>query len=264
MPLHAFGITAGPRPDAARLGREVERLGYDELWSNDTRRADGIAAVAEAASATRRLGLGVGVVALSEQAPERIAERVHASGIAPERLVVGVGSGASSSLALVREGTGELRRLLPGHRIGVAAVGPRMAHLAGEVADAVIANWALPARLHFIRERVAEGAVAAGRAEPRLVAYVRVAIGPGAEERLRAEMARYARIRPHYARAFAAQPGVLIGVAVPSGDPSEVGSALAPYRALVDTVVVRALPDGDDSDAWLAVAATAAPLSGAW
>lgn len=264
LPLHAFGISAGPRPDAARLGRELERLGYDELWSNDTRRADGVAALAEAASGTHRLRLGVGVVALSEQAPERIAERVDASGIEPERLVVGVGSGASSSLALVREGTGELRRLLPGHRIGVAAVGPRMAHLAGEVADAVVANWALPARLRFIRERVADGAAAAGRPAPRLVAYVRTAIGPGAEERLRAEMARYARVRPHYARAFAAQPDALVGVAVPSGDPSQVGSALAPYRAVADTVVVRGLPEDDDIDGWLTVAGTAAPLSGAW
>lgn len=264
FPVHAFGITAGRRPGAARLGRELERLGYDELWSNDTRRVDGIAALAEAASDTHRLRLAVGVIALSEQSPERVAERVRAAGIEPERLVVGVGSGASASLALVRDATAELRRLLPGHRIGVAAVGPRMAHLAGKVADAVVANWALPARLRFVRERVAEGAEAADRPAPRLVAYVRTAIGPGAEERLAAEMARYARVGAHYARAFAAQPEVLVGVAVPSGNPSEVGSALAPYRDVADTLVVRGLPDGDSVDDWLAVAAAADPLSGAW
>jgi alkanesulfonate monooxygenase SsuD/methylene tetrahydromethanopterin reductase-like flavin-dependent oxidoreductase (luciferase family) len=263
-PARAFGITAAARSDVTRLGRDIERLGYDELWSNDTRRGDGIATLAEAASGTDRLRLGVGVIALSDHSPPRVAERVRASRIEPERLVVGVGSGASASLALVRDGTSELRRLLPMQRIGVAAVGPRMARLAGEVADAVVANWALPDRLRFIRERIAEGAAAAGRPAPRLVAYVRTAIGPTAVERLRAEMARYARGRGHYAHAFAAQPDVLVGVSVPSGDPSEMGSALAPYRDAVDTVVVRGLPDGDEVDDWLRIAVACAPIRSAW
>ncbi|MBW3612907.1 MAG: LLM class flavin-dependent oxidoreductase [Chloroflexi bacterium] len=258
----AFGITAADRPGAERLGAELTRLGYEELWSNDTRRGDGLAALAATAAGSDQLRLGVGVIALSEQAPARIAERVEESGLEPGRLVVGVGSGSSASLALVRDGVAELRRLLPEHPIGVAAVGPRMARLAGEVADAVIANWALPDRLGFVRGHVAEGAEAAGRPAPRLVAYVRTAVGPGAEDRLRQETARYAGYGPHYARAFAAQPGQPIGVAIASGDTDELAGAFAPYRDVVDTLVVRGLPAEDDVDSWLEVATAA--LSAAW
>ena len=258
----AFGITAADRPGAARLGAEIARLGYEELWSNDTRRGDGIASLAATAAGTDLLRLGVGVIALSEQEPARIAERVEESGIEPGRLVVGVGSGSSASLALVRDGVAELRGHLPDHPVGVAAVGPRMARLAGEVADALIANWALPDRLGVVRRHMVEGAEAAGRPAPRLVAYVRTAVGRGAEDRLRDEMARYAGYGPHYARAFAAQPAALIGVAIASGDPDELAAALAPYGEVVDTLVVRGLPAADDVDSWLEVATAA--LSAAW
>lgn len=258
-PPVAFGITAGDRTRQAELAVAVESLGYGELWVNDTRHADGLATLASMAAGTRELRFGVGVIALSEQAPERIAERVREAALPPGRLSVGIGSGSSRSLDLVRSGVAEVRRLLPDHRIGVAAVGPRMATLAGEVADDVVANWALPDRLAELRGLVAAGASSVGRPVPRLVAYVRTAVDRGAEARVRAEMERYARYAPHYARAFAAQPGSLVGVAVETGDPAAVTQALAPYRSVVDTVVVRALPVDDSVDAWLEVARVAAP-----
>lgn len=253
----AFGITAASRPDHARLGAELERLGYAELWVNDTQRGDGIATLHEVAAGTSALRLGLGVVALSEHSPSAITERLAGATLPLDRLTLGVGTGASSSLGLVREGVTELRSLLPDVPIAVAAVGPRMLRLAGEVADAVIATWALPDRVAWIRERLAEGADAAGRPAPRLVLYVRTAIGPGAESRLRMEMDRYASYGPHYARAFAAQPDRLVGIAVESGDAAELAAALAPYRSVADTVVVRGLPADDTVDAWLEIAASA-------
>lgn len=254
----AFGITAAQRPDHALLGAELERLGYRELWVNDTRAGDGLATLADAAVETTSLGFGVGVIALSEQHPPQIADRVAASGIPIARLVLGVGSGSSASLELVRDGVAELRRLVPGASIGMAAIGPRMAHLAGEIADVVIANWAVPERLAWVRDHVAEGATDAGRPEPRFVAYVRTAVGPDAAERLQAEMDRYRGYGAHYARAFDAQPAGLIGVA--GADPQEVVAGLAAYVSVADTTVVRGLPADDSVDAWLTVArgATAA------
>lgn len=260
----AFGLTAGSREDHARLGAELAHLGYGEAWCNDTRHGDGLRTLAEVAGGAPHLRVGVGVVAFSEHSPAAVAERVRGCAVTPERLIVGVGSGASASLALVRDGVAELRRLLPEHRIGVAAVGPRMARLAGELADAVVANWAVPERLRFVRDRVAEGAATAGRPPPRLVAYVRTAVGAGAVERLRREQARYAGFGRHYARAFAAQRDELIGVAVEYGDAAEVAAALARYRGAVDTVVVRGLPATDDVDAWLEVARAASPVTAAW
>ena len=254
----AFGITAGSRPDHARLGVELERLGYGELWVNDTRRGDGISTMTAVAGGTSALRFGLGVVALSEQSPAQIVERVTADAVPIGRLTLGVGSGSSASLHLVRDGVADLRRLMPGMEIAVAAVGPRMAQLAGEVADAVVANWALPDRLGWIGERVAEGADAASRQPPRLVAYVRTAVGPGATDRLRAEMDRYrSHGGGHYARAFDAQAGELVGVAVESGDPTEVAAALAPYRSVVNTLVVRGLPPEDTVEAWVAIARAA-------
>jgi len=256
----AFGITAAVRPDHARLGAEVERLAYRELWVNDTPRGDGLATLSAAASDTQSLRFGVGVIALSEHAPAEIVKRVEAANLPTDRLTVGVGSGSSASLQLVRDSVAELRRLVPDLSIAVAAVGPRMAHLAGEIADAVVANWALPDRLAWIRERVAEGESTAGRPDPRLVAYVRTAVGPGAADRLQAEMDRYRGYGAHYARAFDAQPGGLIGVAVESGDPVEVATALAPYRSVVDTLVIRGLPPDDhDVESWLQIALAASP-----
>ena len=253
-----FGITAASRTDHPRLGAELERLGYGMLWVNDTPRGDGLTTLAEVAAATTSLQFGVGVIALSEHTPADIATRMRAVDLPAGRLTLGVGSGSSSSLQLVRDGVAGLRRLEPDLRIAVAAVGPRMAHLAGEVADAVVANWAHPDRLTLIRERVAEGADAARRPAPQFVAYVRTAVGQGAVERLQAEMERYRGYGPHYARAFDAQGDGLIGVAVESRDPAEVAAALAPYRSVVDTVVVRALPADDSVDGWLQVATATA------
>jgi len=261
MPANiAFGITAGARTDHARLGAELERIGYHELWVNDNRRGDGVATLAQAAPATSSLRFGLGVVALSEYTPEALEERISRAALPLDRLTVGVGAGASTSLKLVRDGVAEVRRLLPGVPVAVAAVGPRMLHLAGEVADAVVATWALPDRVAEIRDRVAEGADAAGRPPPRLVLYLRTAIGEGAVARLRAEMDRYAR-SAHYARAFEAQPGRLVGVAVESPTPDELAAALAPYRAVVDTLVIRGLPTHDHVNAWLEIASVLAEAS---
>ena len=256
----AFGITAAPRDGTQRLGVAVESLGYAELWANDTRRGAGLETLAAAATGTQRLRFGVGVIALSERGPTRIAEELAASESAglpspAARLTLGVGSGASRSLELVRSGVAELRALLPGQPVAVAAVQRRMCALAGELADAVLLNWSVPALLVEQRAWVNKGAARAGREPPRLTAYVRVAVGAGAEDRLRAEMERYARHSEAYARTFAAQDG-LVGVAV--SDPADLRAALLPYRAVLDCCVVRALPDGDDIDDWLAVAEAAA------
>ncbi len=250
----AFGITAAVRSDHPRLGAELERLGYPELWVNDNRRGDGISTVEAIAPTTRSFRFGIGVVALSEHSVTAIVERLAAADLPTDRLTLGVGSGSSASLDLVRRGATELRRLLPDLPLAVAAVGPRMSRLAGEVADVVVTNWALPDRLARVRERVAEGSEASGRAPPRLVAYVRTAIGTDAANRLRAEMARYARSGGQYARAFAAQPDGLVGVAIESADAGELAAALAPYRSVVDTVVVRGLPTEDDVESWLQIA----------
>lgn len=250
----AFGITAADRPGHDRLGTLIERCGYAELWANDTRRGDGLALLAAASSGTSTLRLAVGVVSLTEHTPAAIHRRVTDAGLPLDRFTLGVGAGSSTSLDLVRNGVGELRQLLPGVPIAVAAVGPRMLSLAGEVADAVVATWSLPERVTWIRRQLDAGAAGAGRATPRLALYVRTAIGAGATDRLRAEMERYRGYGQHYARAFDEQPDRPVGVAVESGSAVEIAAGLAPYRIAADTLVVRGLPAGDAIEDWISLA----------
>lgn len=257
-----FGIRAKPaRPSLDRLGRRVEELAYDELWSNNPGKASGLGTLAACAAGARLIDLAVGVIALSDRDPASIVEEARSLDLPLDRLVVGVGAGSSSSVELVREGVVALRGVLPDARICVAAMGPRMLQLAGEVADVVLLNWLVPERIGWSRERISEGAARAGRQTPRVAAYVRVAIGAESAERLGREADRYRQSTPAYSTAFAAQEidDTAIGVAVT--DAREVAERLEPYRASLDTCVVRGLPASDDVDAWLEIAEAAAPRS---
>lgn len=253
---YGFGITAADRPGLERLGAEIEALGYDELWANDTRRGSGPATLAACGRGARSIDLCVGVIGLSERGPRQIAAEIEQLDLPRARLVLGVGSGSSRSLALVEDGLAELRGLLPGVRLAVAAVGPGMLRLAGRVADVVLLNWAGPFRVAASRELIEAGAAEAGRASPRVAAYVRVAVGPGAQDRLQSAVEGYASA-PFYAAQIAEQRTGLIGVACEDLD--DLPAAVAPYRVALDSCVIRALPDGDDVDAWLAVARAIAP-----
>lgn len=250
-PSLAFGITGGDRPWLGALGRSLESLGYDGAWANDTPGNSGVAAVRGLAGASR-LDLGIGVVSLADHPAPSVASSILESGVAPSRLILGVGSGGSRSLALVRSGVADLRRELPGVRLAVAAIGPRMCELAGEIGDVVLLNWATPARIAWARERVAAGAARAERQVPVVAGYVRVAVGPGAASRLAAERGRYARF-PSYARMFDAEGGAP-GIAAASGPAAR---EVAPYREALDICVVRGLPEADTLESWLAIAEAA-------
>jgi alkanesulfonate monooxygenase SsuD/methylene tetrahydromethanopterin reductase-like flavin-dependent oxidoreductase (luciferase family) len=255
-----FGIVARPEPvpaGLAALGGQLNELGYEELWANDGRGRSGLATLVVAGGAAR-LDLGVGVVPLSEKAPAQIVADVRRLDLPRDRLVLGVGTGAGSSLGAVRDAISQLRALLPDVRLAVAALGPRMCRLGGELADVVLLNWAFPDRIAWSRERIAEGAAATGRPLPVVAGYVRVALGPDAAMRLTAEADRYRRRPRPYARLFAEQEALDAGppgVAAASGD--QVAKLLAPYRAALDTCVVRALPSGDSPAELLEIAKAA-------
>lgn len=257
----AFGMTARRDPDPAqlrRLGARIEELGYHDLWANDGGGRSGLATLAAAAGGTARLDLCVGVIPLSERGPEAIAAEVDRFGLPHERLVVGIGTGSASSLALVRDSVAALRRLLPEVRLAVAALGPRMCALGGEVADVVLLNWALPERIRWARDRVTEGAAAAHRPTPRLAGHVRVAVGPDSLQRLSAEVNRYRSGPRPYARLFDEQEVEARGLPGVSAERAEeVPALLAPYREVLDTCVVRALPASDAVDDWIAIAEAA-------
>jgi alkanesulfonate monooxygenase SsuD/methylene tetrahydromethanopterin reductase-like flavin-dependent oxidoreductase (luciferase family) len=259
-PHLGFGITAQRDPAAVGVGRlaaGLERLGYDELWANDGRRGSGLATLAAAVATTERIDLCLGVAPLSDRTADAIADEVERLALPHARLVLGIGTGSGSSLASVRDAVAELRRLLPDVRLGIAALGPRMCSLGGEIADVVLLNWSFPDRIAWSRERIVAGAAAGGRPTPRVAGYVRVAMGPRAGARLASEADRY-RDRPRpYGRLLDAQDSSERGVpGVAPDDPAEALALLAPYRVALDSCVVRALAAEPGATGWLEIAET--------
>jgi alkanesulfonate monooxygenase SsuD/methylene tetrahydromethanopterin reductase-like flavin-dependent oxidoreductase (luciferase family) len=256
-PRLAFGLAAGVRTWLPELGEALAALGYDEAWSNDVPGASGLETLAGLGSRAPDLRLAVGVLALSDSTPAEIASLVAASRLGADRLTVGVGTGSGRSLARTREGVAAVRALLPEHLIGLAAVGPRMAALGGEVADVVLLNWAGPRLAGERRAAIAAAAAEAGRPAPRVAAYVRVAVGPGAAHRLATEQDRYHGYGGSYRSVIdeqSARGEAPVGIA---GEAEDVEAALGAYRSALDTVVVRGLPAEDTLEAWLAVAEAA-------
>jgi alkanesulfonate monooxygenase SsuD/methylene tetrahydromethanopterin reductase-like flavin-dependent oxidoreductase (luciferase family) len=143
-------------------------------------------------------------------------------------------------------------------RIVVAALGPKMCRLAGEVADGVLFNWLTPEYARASAALVREGATAAGRPTPTLYGYVRVAIGPAAGDRLRQEGARYDAV-PAYGAHFARMGVKPADTAVSVATAAEVAPALARWEGALDEVVVRAITATDSLDEHLELVRAAKP-----
>lgn len=254
-----FGVAAGLPPEVARpLAARCAELGYDSVWSNDHPGALGLETLAEFAGAAPSLDLGIAVIALDRQPPEKIATDVERLGLDRGKLWLGVGAGfGEKPLTRMREALPLLREALPGVRLVLAAMGPKMCELAGAEFDGVFFNWMTPAFAAGARERVEAGASAAGREAPPIFGYVRTAVGPDAAERLAKEESFYRDLHAGYRNHFArlGEPEGTVGVA--AADAEEARVQLAAYEAL-DTIVVRGLASAR-VEAMSAVAEAAAP-----
>ena len=253
-----FAVFAGIAPEIIRASaREAEALGYSSFWVNHPGATDGLVALAAAAKETRRIELGIGVIPLHTRGPDSIVQGVRANALALDRLLLGVGSPNPGALGRVRAGIAELRSELQ-VRLVVAALGPQMCRLAGEIADGVLFNWLTPEHARLSAEWVRAGAAAARRQPPKLFAYVRLALGPTALDRLQTEADRYAAI-PAYANHFArigVKP-VETAIAVQSAD--AVAPALGKWQGAVDEVVLRAVTGKDTVEEHVALVRAAKP-----
>ena len=247
-----FAVFAGVSPEIIRASaREAEALGYRSFWVNHPGSVDGLGSLAHAAAETRRVDLGVGVIPLHTRGPESILEGVRAHALAPARLLLGVGSPNPEALKRVRDGVAALRAKLS-TRIIVAALGPRMCRLAGEVADGVLFNWLTPEYARRSGDLVRAGAQAAGRPVPTLYAYVRVALGAAAAERLADEGGRYDGI-PAYHAHFERMGVKPVDTAIAAPSPTGIKTALAAWDGAVDEVVLRAITAQDTVEDHLAL-----------
>jgi alkanesulfonate monooxygenase SsuD/methylene tetrahydromethanopterin reductase-like flavin-dependent oxidoreductase (luciferase family) len=253
-----YGVFGGIPVDLIRsVAQNADDLGYDSFWANSGGPNDGLAGLAQAASVTARINLGVGVIPLTSRSPESIAAAVVAEALPLNRLLLGVGSPNPGALQRVREGVRELRSSLDA-KIFVAALGPKMCRLAGEVADGVLFNWLTPEYARMSAEWVREAAVAAGRPAPALYAYQRVALGPSARERLAQEGARYAGI-PQYADHFARMGVTPLEASVASDTVEGIQAGLAQWDGILDEIVVRGIVAAETVNAYLDLLRAAAP-----
>lgn len=253
-----YAVFAGVGPEIVRTSaREAEALGYTSFWVNHPGAVDGLAALVPALSETRRIELGVGVIPVHTRGVDSIADGVRANALPLDRLLLGVGSPNPGALARVRAAVADLRARVQ-TRIVVAALGPHMCRLAGEVADGVLFNWLTPEYARRSADLVRAGAEAAKRRPPRLFAYVRLALGAEARDRLQHEAARYAAI-PAYAANFERMGVKPADTAIAADAAPAVAAALQKWQGAVDEVVLRAVVGKDTPDEHLALLRAARP-----
>ena len=242
MSARGFGVAAGLDPAVATpLAERCEGLGYSSVWSNDHPAAGGLDTLAAFAEGSGRLELGVAVMALDRHEPAEINAKVTDLGLDRERLWIGVGAGFSERpLTTMRNALPALREAIPGVRLVLAAMGPKMCALAGSGFDGAFFNWMTPEFAARARDHVQAGARDAGRQAPPVLGYVRTAVGPDAGERLAKEESFYRDLHDGYRNHFArlGEPQGTVGVAEP--DRERAQAKLSRYAAL-DVLVVRGL-----------------------
>lgn len=188
--------------------------GYERLWVGQSSVIDTSGAVAFAAGSGHRCPIGVAVQVIPMHNPITTAQQIRvmaAASNAELRVCFSPGDAAAqiafsgrrfrSPLTATREFLTILRAILDGDplqqdgenfsfaahipvgapdnpvRLGLGTLRPRMAHLAGEIADTAV-TWLTPPA--YVREvlipALTEGAASAGRARPELVVPVHAAL----------------------------------------------------------------------------------------
>lgn len=184
----ARGLSLDPRQqlsegDENALVALAAKLGYTALWTPAT---GGPEAFERCARWHRASGLPVGtnvVPASAVDAGELAHRALDAHSACAGAFRLGVGSGQfDHPVPELREYLGRLRKALgeAGPPVYMAALGPLMLRLAGELADGVALNWFSAERVAWGRRLVGEAARAAGRPAPVLVEYIRTAVDPDA------------------------------------------------------------------------------------
>jgi alkanesulfonate monooxygenase SsuD/methylene tetrahydromethanopterin reductase-like flavin-dependent oxidoreductase (luciferase family) len=238
----------------------AETLGYTSFWTNNTPGSDGLQALRVAGNATSSINLGVGVIPVHRHPSEEIIQRTGkgtSEELPMDRLLLGVGAAGKGALTLAREQIEILRQEL-GCKIYLAALGPKMCQLAGEVADGVLFNWLTPEYASKSADLVREGAAKAGRPTPRLMTYVRVALREDGLERLKKEAARYDS-NPVYAAHFQRMGVDGVGASIPAADSAEIQQRLQEWDGVLDEIVVRAITPNDTREEILELLEASAP-----
>jgi alkanesulfonate monooxygenase SsuD/methylene tetrahydromethanopterin reductase-like flavin-dependent oxidoreductase (luciferase family) len=256
-----FGINVSlDESIVAASAERAQALGYASFWTNNSPGADGLQVLRVASRVAGTIRLGVGVIPLNHHPVDEIIARSGKGTddeLPMDRLLLGVGASGPGALALARKSVLELREAL-GCRVYLAALGPKMCRLAGEVADGVLFNWLTPAYARASADLVREGAAAAGRPVPHLMTYIRVAMGSESQDRLHSEAERYEGI-PAYGANFQRMGLRAVETAISGDDRASIQEQFRAWDGVLDEVVARSITPNDTLEETLALLEAAAP-----
>jgi len=193
------GAATLPAAEFADIVRETEARGYHTAWTGETGGYDAIAVMATMLARSTTLNVGSAVVPVQTRTPTLLGMSAATLGhLAPGRVALGIGLSSriiveqwhglrfSAALAQIREAVQIIRRVTAGERVSfegafyrvknfrlsapaapvrivLAALGPEMLELAGEIADGVVLNWIPPEAVPASVAHLEAGARRAGR-----------------------------------------------------------------------------------------------------
>jgi len=236
---------AMPLAEFPAIAREAEARGYRTAWVGEAAGTEAIVLSTLLATHTVTLRIANGVIPVQTRTPIVYGQAAATLGhLAPGRFALGIGLSSdiivgqwhglpfTPSVQQMREAVQIIRlaaagervnfdgrfyklrnfRLsipapVPAPRIYLAALGPRMCELAGEVADGVLLNWMPPSAVPVSLGHVEAGARRAGRslADVEVAVYVRTCVTDEREpvrEALARDITGYAIVNA-YGRFFA-------------------------------------------------------------
>ena len=254
------------------LAALAEERGYETFWIPEGG-TNALVQLTAIATATSRIKLGTGILPIFSRTPTLLA--MSAGGldaISRQRFILGLGVGHQGAvenghgvsfrrpMTRIRETVEIVRRLLRGESVTyegrvfklrdsslsftparpnvpiyLAALGPKMIELAGEVADGVLLNWASPTYLRQANAHIRRGAERAGRnpEDIDVACYLRTAVVDDLERvkpELQGQIARYFRM-PYY-RDYFEQMGykeetATVSQALAQGDTATAAAAIS-------------------------------------
>ena len=190
-----------PATEFVAIARETEARGYHAAWTGEASGYDAITLMAMIATHTERLHVGSAVLPVQTRTPVVLGQSAATlNHLAPDRVVLGIGLSSkvivgdwhglsfAPSLQQIREAVQIIRAVASGERVSfegkfykvknfrltvpppakpvrvvLAALGPEMLELAGEIADGVVLNWIPPETVPSSIKHLEAGAKKAGR-----------------------------------------------------------------------------------------------------
>jgi probable F420-dependent oxidoreductase len=231
------GFTALPAADFIAAAREAEARGYHTAWLGEVSGYDALVMSTVVATHTERLHVANGVLPVQTRTPVVLGMATASlNHLAPGRFALGLGLSSrtiveqwhglsfSPALAQIREAVDIVRKVGGGQRVNhegkvyrvknfrltgpaptapvrvyLAALGPEMLELAGEIADGVLLNWIPPEAVPASIAHLQRGAARAGRTLDgfEIASFVRTCVtddAAAARETLARDVTGYATV----------------------------------------------------------------------